>query len=751
MTTFDEAIAAIDHATNFEARKEARERVLGLSPSNEREAWRAEVRRLILCTPLDPDDAWQLPLDERCLALERLAVSPLAWPEDAERAYIAALTADVARRRRAAAFSGMEEIESRWGDSPRVVALRARLHLAFDERELAKEILESALTTHPGHHVYGAYAQLLYTVADFDNAERYARLLEGTPYAIEGADLRVGIAASRGDLEGELAAVTRAIDTAPDSDNLAARLAHRALIAASLNDLDAARLDLERALNVAPPDIAENFSEYVRHRLDAIDAAGAATKHRRLDAFPTVLQKWNYCGPAVIELCLRYLGIEMTQDLIAEAVKKDEGTPMLAIVEFLREQGLEARRVEATPDRLRAAIDLGVPVILEDDYSNTRHVTVAMGYDDRLGVLLVADPMTHAPHRQGIELRDALAGEHRFGGVAVLGHTSEVSDELRAALDKVGLVERKHIALLDEISRVHDDISPAFAETTALEAGGLARAALAMEPRFARAALIEANALLSGTTRSRTAVESTIAAARTRFPQMSEFASLASRWNQAQGKAAITIGESVLASVLDVARAQPRSDLAWSLASEGDRRLAYDYANGAIVRAPAHSAGTAALARILVDDLIDRSNADGGLGTVKSAFLGAFGHDTESSLELDLDTVAALAERITEAAVDMAPQDPGILLARGDFYLASAQLDKAKAAYEACADVAPGWFVPIVRLAHVLEAQGDDASCDVALHLMETGHYLRRGGPPRWNWWRDKAPRSACSRPLRVL
>ena len=42
-----------------------------------------------------------------------------------------------------------------------------------------------------------------------------------------------------------------------------------------------------------------------------------------------------------------------------------------------------------------------MPVILDVDYSNSHHVVVAMGYDDRLGVLMVADPMTHAPRRQG--------------------------------------------------------------------------------------------------------------------------------------------------------------------------------------------------------------------------------------------------------------------------------------------------------------------------------------------------------------
>jgi hypothetical protein len=409
----------------------------------------------------------------------------------------------------------------------------------------------------------------------------------------------------------------------------------------------------------------------------------------------------------------------MTQDLIAEAVKQDEGTPMLAIVAFLREQGLEARRVEATPERLRAAIDLGVPVILEDDYSNSLHVTVAMGYDDRLGVLLVADPMTHAPRRQGIESRAALAGEHRFGGIAVLGRTEEVTAELRAALDEVGLIEREHIALLDEISRVRDDISPGFSETSPLEAGGWARAALALEPRFARAAVIEANALLSGENSADAAIASTIAAARTRFPESSEFASLASRWNDQRGYGATSIGESVLASILDVANAQPRVAVAWALTNDGDRRLAYRYANDAFVRASANPAATMALARVTVDDVIDRARAAGGLGSVEASFLLGPLEDADSPLEVDRETAMALADRLTEAAVDMAPDDAVGMLARGDYHLVCGDLADARKQYEAAISEAPGWATPRLRLAHVLESQGDPEACDTAIRVID--------------------------------
>src|SRR5690606_3056944 len=128
---------------------------------------------------------------------------------------------------------------------------------------------------------------------------------------------------------------------------------------------------------------------YVTKRLEALNSAPPSAKRHQLDAFPSVVQKWNYCGPAVIELCLRYVGIGLDQDFIAEAVKKGTGTPMHELVSFLHEQGIEARRVEATVDVVTASLDLGYPVILEDDYSSSRHVVVAIGYDERLGTLTV--------------------------------------------------------------------------------------------------------------------------------------------------------------------------------------------------------------------------------------------------------------------------------------------------------------------------------------------------------------------------
>jgi hypothetical protein len=45
---------------------------------------------------------------------------------------------------------------------------------------------------------------------------------------------------------------------------------------------------------------------------------------------------------------------------------------------------------------IRRLLDAGLPVIMEESYSSSNHVAVAIGYDDAREVLEVQDPMTHS-------------------------------------------------------------------------------------------------------------------------------------------------------------------------------------------------------------------------------------------------------------------------------------------------------------------------------------------------------------------
>ena len=718
MTTFDSRLVELDDLCYLEAYDQARALFHRLEPVTDAERWRTDVRKVFLADPVNPESEWFLPFDETTVALERLCEDPLAHPVDAERALLAVLRRHTYRRLLPEAMAYLTLLENRFGLTPRLAAHRARVHLQFDERIEARNVLEAALATGSDPHVHMAYAELLYVVADFDGAKQHVAALSGTSYDLAAADLLVAVAGSEGNLDAEFEAISRAIEISPHAEDAPARLVHRAMVAASLEKLDAARADLEQAIDLARPARHDALADYARRRLDALDAAHPHTAARRLEAFPSVVQKWNYCGPAVIELCLRYLGVEMTQDFIAEAVKREEGTPMRSIVAFLREQGIEARRVEATPERVRAAVDLGVPVILEDDYSNTHHVSVAIGYDDRLGILLVADPQTHAPRRQGLESRERLAAQHRFGAVAVLGRADDVTPELRAALDAAGLTEREHMHVLDELASVRDDFSPAFAEVTALEAVGIARAALALEPDFPMAAVVEMGSMLNAGPMVPADYPELLAAARDRFPDVAEFASFAANWDRRVGSRACGTAESVVARVLDPKDARPFGEMAHDLLEVQDRQGAYLLANHAFLRAPNQPAPTVTLARVFVDEMTERARTSGRLGGLQFAFLTPVAHSSPHSLDLEDSLLGALASSVVQAAESMAPLDPNAALCGGDLALLEGDLHRAVERYEESARRAPEWFLPKVRMVCVLEATDSTRVMELARALI---------------------------------
>lgn len=720
MSDFSEIIKAIDLATYRDAYVKARDLVLTLEPSDERERTAAQVRRLLLSSPDYRDKDWYLPLDERAVHLSRLIQSPDMTQDDAERAAAHIVQIMVVRRQPSGPFEFLDTLDKRFGETPRLAATRARALLAFDSRQEAKELLSHALTRSSDHHLLDAMADLLFEVGDLPGAAHYATVLKGTPLELDGLDTLVSIRGAMGDEAAELQAVTQGIDLAPDADNLWSRLLHRAILHISSDRIDQGHADFEAAIAAAPPLARDAVELYVAHRLNALASAGPQAKHRRLEAFPSVVQKWNYCGPAVIELCLRYVGIEMTQDIIAEAVKKGEGTPMLAIVEFLAGQGIEARRVEATPERVRAAIDLGIPVIVEDDYSNSNHVAVVIGYDDRLNMLIVADPVTHAPRRQGIEYRTAVAGDLRYAGVAVLGRKSDVTDTLRTALDDAGLFDRPHLRLLDEVAREQDFESEGLNRVSHAEQAGLARQALALEPNFAPAALLLAQAQTSSPTHAFVEVPQVLARSRSAFPQLSEFATLAGNWNDMHERRALGIAEHVHAISLDNDNANARTELAWRLLDSGRRALAYRHANAAFVRAPGRMESTALIARVVVDELLDRAREEAPEGDLAHILGDRANVPRSERLTLTSDVLTELAHRLIEALDELDTSATGTPLIKGDLQLVTGQVDLAIATYESLMTTLPMWPVPGVRLAHALASRNDGRAADQALTCLKS-------------------------------
>jgi tetratricopeptide (TPR) repeat protein len=120
---------------------------------------------------------------------------------------------------------------------------------------------------------------------------------------------------------------------------------------------------------------------------------------RRLAAFPTLIQRRNYCGPSTVELVMRYWknGWSITNDQIAEKVKTSpSGTPLFRIREFFHLIGFDTVRTLAPAETLKKLIAAGIPAIIQQAFPNSSHVSIVIGYDETNKTIELQDPMTHA-------------------------------------------------------------------------------------------------------------------------------------------------------------------------------------------------------------------------------------------------------------------------------------------------------------------------------------------------------------------
>jgi tetratricopeptide (TPR) repeat protein len=103
---------------------------------------------------------------------------------------------------------------------------------------------------------------------------------------------------------------------------------------------------------------------------------------------------------------------------------------------------------------LKGIIDAGIPVILEEDYSTTRHVAVAVGYDDQRELLEVQDPMTHEIRETFYEDLPKLREFSNYGALVAfpLGRA-----DLAQKLDDLGAFECAYISKTDQAWQAKDE------------------------------------------------------------------------------------------------------------------------------------------------------------------------------------------------------------------------------------------------------------------------------------------------------
>ncbi len=395
--------------------------------------------------------------DEALLATRKLLRTGALEADDRAAAHALVVELYGARRCAPLVKRSYDEAVAAGGEGPALRLARALAHHALDERVEARKLLEGVVAEARTGRSTVALAQVLYVLGHFDAAiAELEHVPKGDDSELAAIRLHAQVRGAQGQWDAEVKVLERLVLAGAKSDYHVHDRVSLAMTLATLDRLDDVKVQFEwlAAQNRVP-----HVARYARARLGFLERAGTAKpgedgKRRVLKAFPTTHQKRNHCGPAVIELCARYLGLDLDQDLIAKEVKRETGTPMFEITRFLGDHGIVHRRVVIDDPKVKAAIDLGFPVILQEEYSTTSHVAVITGYDDRLGVFVVTDPMTHRSGTRPYGWNEKAGELFGCGVVVVLGRKG---DDTVASLEEkataAGLVDAAHLRLMDDADR----------------------------------------------------------------------------------------------------------------------------------------------------------------------------------------------------------------------------------------------------------------------------------------------------------
>ncbi len=324
------------------------------------------------------------------------------------------------------AEAGLREAIEISPNNPRVLVAQARLRLQSDQRIEARRVYErlSALDS-IWAKAYGHWGSsyIAYLLGEFEQAQSQAEIALGySDEIINPLFVLCQVALAREDLQGLQAVVAQMEQRSPQAE----------------------------ALQWLKDELAN-----LQSRLGQEDPG----RRKRLQAFPTLVQRRDYCGPSTIELVLRYWkgGPEFNNDLIAGLVKMPQaGTPIYRMREFFHLVGFDTVRPLAPIDKLKKLIEAGYPVIIQEEFSNSSHVAVVIGYDEAAGVMELQDPMTHTITRTPVDELDRLRRIYHHAAVVAFprgqGHEK--------VLGRMGLFDSTPVVWTDQSVLEFDEGRP---------------------------------------------------------------------------------------------------------------------------------------------------------------------------------------------------------------------------------------------------------------------------------------------------
>jgi tetratricopeptide (TPR) repeat protein len=316
-------------------------------------------------------------------------------------------------------------------NASRLLQAQARMYLEVDRRLEARDIYERMRTLpQVWAQVHGTWgcSQLAYLFGEFDEANRLAEeVLHASEEIISPLFVQGRVALACDDHAKLTVMVTRLKERSPNAE--------------SLGDWQA---ELDRMLS--------------RSR--------GSGRQKRLPAFPTLVQRKDFCGPAVVELVMRYWqgGAIYSNDYIAKQIMFPRvGTPIYRMKEFFNLVGFETVRAWTPVEKLTALIEAGFPTIIQEEFSNTAHVAVVIGYDEEGQRIELQDPMTHSvTHAAEQELNRRRWIYHDGALIAYpRGHGYEKKLQAMGIFDNLALVWCDQAILALDQNRLQDAIEQA--------------------------------------------------------------------------------------------------------------------------------------------------------------------------------------------------------------------------------------------------------------------------------------------------
>jgi tetratricopeptide (TPR) repeat protein len=377
------------------------------------------------------------PLDRALVDMRALLAAPIS-PEVRSKVLAALARGFAAKGCAGLAKRALAELEALAVGPSLIAHTLGQVAIAQGRRTEALAHFERALEGDEPFRGHAGLASALFRTGHFDEALEHSRQAESHPrarvLALRGQAM---IARVRGHWSEQLRLLEALLANTPGGSAQRSDRLQRAYSLWASDRRDDAREEL-RALWCENEN--DRTGKSARALLDNLDRAPRAHARAFLASPAVQPSRDPFRGPPVLELMLRSLAHSPSPDVAA-------GTAMTELTRYLERLGLETIRFEGTPERLRACLDAGLPVLVEEEYSTMMiHRSLVVGIDEELGLLYIQDPTSHLTRDEPVAEQERRGSFFRHSALVAF---PRVEAGAKARLAAAGVTDSEHLRLID--------------------------------------------------------------------------------------------------------------------------------------------------------------------------------------------------------------------------------------------------------------------------------------------------------------